>query len=374
VSLSPYILVTTPNDWQQCLTQLKQQKRIALDFEANSMYAYREQVCLIQISIPGRDYILDPLAPFAFTELGEIVEDESVEKILHAAEYDLMLVKREYGWRLRNLFDTMWAARILGYNRVGLASILKDLYQVELNKRLQKANWCQRPLSTQHLHYAQCDTHYLLSLHQHLQAELEIAGRVAEAQETFLEQSQVEPATVQFDPAGFWSIHGAHDLSRQGQAVLQALYLFRDQEARARNQPLFKVFGDKTMLQLAEQKPAHLNDLYGIHGMSAGQIRRYGRKLIYLIQEASQSPPPPFPQRNSRPPAAVLERYEKLHSWRKERAFRRAVESDVILSRDALWAIAQAEPRSLEELRQVKGLGPWRFQAYGPEILNVLQK
>jgi ribonuclease D len=374
VNLPPYTYVDTVTSWQQCLAALRQESRLALDFEANSMHAYREQVCLIQISIPGNDYIVDPLAQIDLSGLGVILANAAVEKVLHAAEYDLMLLKRQYGWELHNLFDTMWASRILGYSRVGLASLLEDFYQVRLNKRLQKANWCQRPLSPPHLQYAQCDTHFLLSLRDQLAAELEAVGRQEEAAEIFVEQSRVAPANNDFKPEGFWSIHGAFDLKRPQQAVLKELYLFRNAEARQRNLPVFKVLGDKTLLEIAQRLPRRPEELSQVQGMSAGQMRRYGRRLLQIVREAQIEPPPPFPRRPPRPSPDVLERYEKLQSWRKERAARRGVESDVIVSREALWLLAQVAPQTVEELNRVNSLGKWRRQAYGQEILDLLSK
>jgi ribonuclease D len=373
MSLTPFRLVTTANGWRSCLSHLQAEPRIALDLEANSMYAYREQVCLIQISIPTQDYIVDPLQPFNLDGFGALLANPSIEKIFHASEYDLTLLKREYGWELNNLFDTMWAARILGYDQVGLASILSKLFQVKLNKRYQKSNWCKRPLSPAQLNYAQLDTHYLLPLRNYLAAELAQQGRLTEAKAIFEQQAQVTLSDHSFDPDSFWAIAGAYDLARQEQAILKSLHIYRDQEAQRRNQPLFKVFSDKTLVELAKTSPTHLSELRRIHGMSNGQIKRYGRTLLEVIANAQQAQPPSFPKRGKRPSDNVLTRYEKLHNWRKMRARKRGVESDVIVSRTALEAIAAVNPHTLEELSQIEELSDWHRQTYGEEILKVLR-
>lgn len=370
--LPPHHLITTPANWQACLTALKDEPRIALDLEANSMYAYRERICLIQISIPTQDYIIDPVKGLDLSGLGEIVMDAAIEKIFHAAEYDLLLLKREYGWELNNLFDTMWAARILGYKQYGLANLLENLYGLKLDKQYQKSNWCKRPLSPQQLAYAQHDTHHLFQLRDHLAAELTAAGRDIEAQEIFLNQSRVTPGNHDFDPNNFWSINGVQELNGRQRAILKALNIFRDQEAQRRDQPLFKVFGDRTLLELAQHSPKRLDDLRQVYGMSTGQIRRYGRQLLHVIQESQGAPVPDQPQRPSRPPDEVLNRYEKLHTWRKLCAQKRGVESDVILSREALWVIARCNPRSITELAQLDGMSQWRCQTYGDEIIKLL--
>ena len=373
MKLPPHKLITTQSDWRLCLEKLQAEPRLAIDLEANSMYAYREEVCLIQITIPGQDYVIDPLGVSDLSGLGDIVQNPEVEKVFHAAEYDLTLLKRQFGWQLQNLFDTMWAARILGYPRYGLASMLEAVYGIVLDKRYQKSNWCKRPLSPEQLVYAQLDTHHLLQLRDHLEGELKAAGRMAEAAETFAEQTHVKLSNNDFDPDAFWSISGAFDLTRQQQAVLKALAIYRDQEAHQRNQPLFKIFHDKTLLELAQTTPSSLATLREVYGMSAGQTRRYGRQLLNVIAEGLQAPHPAYPPRSQRPPEAAMNRYDKLHTWRKNTASARGVESDVIISRDALWAIALQNPQTEAELQQLEEVGEWRGKTYARDILAVLR-
>ena len=344
-----------------------------MDLEANSMYAYREQICLLQISIPTQDYIVDPLAAPALMGLGQLLADPAVEKVFHAAEYDLMLLKREYGWCVNNLFDTMWAARILGYKKYGLANILESLCGVHLDKRYQRANWCKRPLSADHLTYAQHDTHHLLWLRDHLAAELESRACLEEAQEIFAEQTEIELSDNDFQPEDFWSISGAHKLSRQQQAILRELAIFRDQEAQRRDRPLFKVFNDRTLSELARLAPTRVNQMHRVYGMSKRQVQRYGDKLLQVVQRGRQASPPPI-KRHRRPPDEVLNRYDALHDWRKQRARARGVESDVVVSKDALWAIAKANPADKAALKALNVLGPWRFRTYADEIITVIRK
>lgn len=372
--LPPFDYIDNPRDWEACLHRLQAEPRLAIDLEANSMYVYREQVCLMQISIPTQDYIVDPLADLNFAPLGELIADPGVEKIFHAAEYDLILLKRQYGWELNNLFDTMWAARILGYTRYGLASLLEDFYGVRLNKRFQKANWCKRPLSPAHLAYAQHDTHFLFRLRDRLGQELREADREAEAAEIFAEQTQVQIPDTSFDPDSFWSIHGAGDLTREQQAVLKAIHIYRDEEAQRRDRPLFKIFGDRTALELARRSPTNLSELAQVHGMTKGQVRRYGRRLLEVIRQGKRQPPPRYPRRGKRHPEDVMNRFDKLHTWRKQRAQARGVESDVIISRDALWEIARTNPQTQAELCRLENVGDWRCETYGDEILDVLRR
>lgn len=356
------------------MAQLQQETRLAIDLEANSMHAYREQVCLIQISTQTADFIIDPLMEADWSPLGAIIESPDVEKVFHAAEYDLILLKRQFDWQLRNLFDTMWAARILGYERYGLASLLETFFGVKLDKRYQKSNWCKRPLSRDQLIYAQKDTHYLHQSRERLLAELREAGREEEARKIFEEQTIVTLPDTDFDPNGFWSIKDSKDLSPKKQAILKALYIFRDQQAQRRNQPHFKIFGDRTLFEMADKLPQSQDDLKRVYGMSNGQVRRYGKRLLGVIEQAKDHAPPSPPKRKKRPSDDVLDRYDKLHTWRKNRALERGVESDVVISKDGLWAIAAKNPQTLKQLASTRLVGQWRAQRYGDEILALLKE
>lgn len=374
MTLPPYKSVTEQEDWLACLCALEQEPRLAIDLEANSLFAYREQVCLIQISIPGQDYIVDPTAPLELSGLGRLIANPDVEKVFHAAEYDLILVKRQYGWILNNLFDTMWAARILGYPRCGLANLLHDFFGVQQNKKHQKANWCRRPLTDSMLAYAQMDTHLLLRLRDMMAQELIDSDRMEEAREIFAGQCHIRLNDNKFNPDDFWSINGVRDLTPNKRALAKALFIFRDRQAHRLNRPPFKVFGNRTIIELVEADPRYVEELSHIHGMSSGQIRRFGRQILQVISQARHDPPPKRPKSNSRPPDDVSNRYEKLHNWRKLKARKRGVESDVIISRGALWALAWANPQSAAELNETDGVGPWRSAAYGAEILALLNE
>jgi ribonuclease D len=348
---------------------------LAIDTEANSLYAYREQVCLIQISISGRDYIIDPLALPTLDGLGELMADPAVEKIFHAAEYDLLGLKRDFGYTFTHLFDTMLAARILGWKKVGLASILKREFGVQVNKRYQRANWGRRPLSPEQIVYARQDTHYLIPIRDKLERELKEADRVTEAVESFSQIAAVTPTSRTFDPDSFWQLlNGRYQLVPQQQAVLRELYLFREREAQRRNLPPFKIMSNLTLIELAEALPHYLDEFQGIHGLTPRVINRYGKKLINAIRKGLRAKPPEPPPQQARPPESVLVRFDALHTWRKKRAAQRSVESDVIVSKKALWELAYRNPKTVADLANIKLLGDWQRNEYGQELLEILSQ
>lgn len=372
MSLPSYLLVDNAETWNSCLEHLRGADRFALDIESNSLYVYLERVCLLQLSVGEVDYIVDPLAEFSLEGLESVLADPAKEKILHASEYDLILLKREFGWNVTNLFDTMWAARILGYSNMGLAYFLEALYGVKLSKRYQKADWGARPLTAGQLEYAQNDTHYLIRLRDALEEELETKGLAGEAREIFAGLCHVQLPDRSFNPEGFWSIRGARELSPRSLAILKELHLLRDAEAKQRNLPPFKVLGNTALVLLAETAPANRKDLLNVRGISPRTPERVQTKLLKAIAAGQQAPPPGKPARKPRSSPEVAERYERLHTWRKQRAQNRGVESDVIVSREALWSIAHSNPLTLGELGKNAALGPHRLHLYGEEILDQL--
>jgi len=373
VSLDPYIYVDTPAAWADCLAALEGESRFAIDLEANSLYVYREQVCLIQISTEDQDYIVDPLVGLELDGLGVLLANPEVEKVFHASEYDLILLKRDYDWDVVNLFDTMWAARVLGYKSMGLAWFLNEYFDVTVSKKHQKANWTKRPLTQAQLAYAQMDTHFLLQLRDMLAAELESEGKMEEAQEIFVRESRVRVPERRFDPESFWSLRGARDLGKRELAVLRELCILRDEESARRNQPPFKVLSSEMLCRLAQASPKTMSELRALNGIPPRAIDRMGSRMLQAIATGLDAPIPRPPRRGPRTEAEILDRFERLQQWRKVHAQSRGVESDVVLTRESMWEIARENPRSLEELGRVARLGPQLLELYGTHILELLQ-
>jgi len=365
------ILVTTQESLISTAETLSRQPLVAVDTEANSLYAYREQVCLIQFSIPGVDYLVDPLAIEDLSPLAPIFADPHIEKIFHAAEYDLIILRRDFAFTFNNLFDTMVAARILGIKSVGLSALLKSEFGVSVNKKYQRANWGQRPLPADMLAYAQLDTHYLIPLRQRLKDRLVSRQRWELAQEDFrraclVDNHHQDPKTV-----NCWRINGAQDLTGKQTAVLHELCYFRDQKASLLDRPLFKVISDKALLNIAIANPDSLGQLERVPGISIKQVRWIGSELVAAVQRGRQKSPPHQPRR-ARPSDEYLERVERLRQWRKVTGRRLGVESDVVLPKDLLYTLAEENPRTWDQVRHILQTVPWRLETFGEEILTLL--
>lgn len=367
------ILITKFDELERFADILAAEPIIAVDTESNSLYAYQEQVCLIQFSTKNKDYLVDPLVLGDLSSLAPIFANPNVEKVFHAAEYDLICLERDFGFSFANIFDTMVAARILGWQKVGLASILKLHYGVNVNKRHQRANWGRRPLPDQLLTYAQLDTHYLISLRNKLFYELEESGRLPLALEDFERACEVVSPDETPKDELCWRVKGAHDLNPKLTAVLQELCLYRDAMAQKLDRPLFKVIRDETLLELAQNMPEDKKGLWDIKGMTRGQIRRHGEGLLAAIDRGLEADPLRLP-RKTRPDNGYICRNDALRLWRKKRARAIGVESDVVLPRDLLDQIAREDPATMSGLSSIMDAVPYRLNHFGEEILQVLRE
>ena len=410
-------LLTRVEQVEQLAEILARAPIVAVDTESNSLYAYREQVCLVQFSTTEADYLVDALDGTSLAALGRVFADERVEKVFHAAEYDVICLRRD--------FDTMLAARILGRAEVGLSSLLESEFGVRLNKRFQRANWGQRPLTAEQLDYARMDTHYLIALRERLRAGLEQRGLLELAQEDFArlaareserggegngapaEQAagEGERSGKGHNPAGmdgkaivttagegggaaaaeaaigsaaeaangieWWRVSGARDLEPRQAAILAELCVYRDRQAHALNRPLFKVMGDKTLTAIAQAAPKTMRSLGKTPGMTKPQLRRHGQRLLEAVQRGLAAPPLRAP-RQPRPDGRYLNRLAKLRQWRTQAGEKLGVPSEVALPRDLLLAVAQANPRLPEELAEVLKDSPYRLEHFGAEILAAL--
>lgn len=373
-SLPPYHAINDAETLRWLAVDLASETLLAVDTESNSLHAYREQVCLIQLSTRTADYIIDPLLVEDISPLGVLLADPKIEVLFHAAEYDLMSLKRDYGITVANLFDTMVAAQVLGINHYGLSSLLKRYFNIKLDKSHQRDDWGKRPLSADSLRYAQMDTHYLPDLRDRMLDDLNAIGLVEETRELFAEAASVPLPDHSFDPEGYWKLGRPKELRRHEMSVLRELYLWREAAAEMEDVPIFKIMSNKTMLNIATTIPHNSQQLGQIRGLHSGFIRRYGDEVVEAIHRgrkgASNLPqPPPIPQP---PPPEIADRYTTLQQWRKKKGVERGMRSEVIINKDVLWDLAYQTPQTLEAVQTVTGLGPRRMEIYGEELVTMM--
>ncbi|MCH2409369.1 ribonuclease D [Myxococcota bacterium] len=258
--MADFELLVKTSEVEALAQELLQEETIAVDTEADSFYHYFDKTCLIQIGTPKQIYLIDPLTEAGheiLTPLGPVFESPEVQKIFHAGEYDLFVLKRDCRFNFDNLFDTMISAQLLGYNAVGLAALAEKHFGLKLPKDEQRSDWSLRPLRKNQLTYAAADVAYLIPLAERLKKELGTSKRLEWAKEEFLALTRREWPERTFDRLGYLKIKGARNLDISSLAVLRELYLIRDKRARDIDRPAFKVLGNGALLEIAQVRPSH---------------------------------------------------------------------------------------------------------------------
>ena len=368
--LPPPVWVDQANIFQAMVADLVTQPRLAVDTESNSLHAYREQVCLIQFSTPRTDYVVDPLVLEDMSALGPLFSNPGIEKIFHAAEYDLICLRRDFDFQFSNLFDTMHAARILGYPFVGLDHLLAEKFQFEMDKRHQKADWAMRPLTPAQLDYARLDTHFLFDLRDNLEEELLSTGRLQIAQEDFARACKVDLPEEKVNGTSWRRFSMRKDVTSRELTILSELCITRDRIAERMNRPVFKVISDNLLLDVARHLPEKDVDLAGL-GLSPKQIRLWGSEILEAVKRGTVAPLREREQAK-RPNDATLKRLHRLKAWRKKTAEEMGVESDIVLPKLYLNRLAEHPPKSLRELESIMHESPTRFTRYGEQIYRLL--
>lgn len=368
--LSPPVWIHTPELLEKMMVDLASQTCVAVDTESNSLHAYREQVCLLQFSTHDTDYLVDPLALKDLDVLASLFSDPNIEKIFHAAEYDLICLRRDFGFSFSNLFDTMQAARVLGYPAVGLDKLLGDKFGVKMDKRHQKADWAKRPLTKEQIHYARLDTHYLFDLRDVLERELREKERIDLAMEDFSRSCNIDDAKLRVNGDSWERFSGRKDLSLRELTIVAHLCKWRDGEAEKLNRPPYKVVMDDMFVTLAKNPPEKKVDLSAA-GLTEKQIRLWGDMILNAIRHGAKSQ---LVERKQveRKSDAVLRRMEKLKAWRKDVGGKMQVESDIILPKPYVTSLAENPPGTLDELKRLMKDSPSRFEKFGTQILKVL--
>ncbi len=222
---------------------------VAVDTEADSLHAYPEKVCLIQISTTSGDRLVDPLARLNLDPLLDALAGHQL--IMHGADYDLRLLRKHHEFVPSAIFDTMLGARLLGLRQFGLGHLVEKFLGVKLEKGPQKANWAMRPLTERMERYARNDTRYLKPVADCLKVQLEVKGRLGWHQESCSRLIQDSTTHRPIDMDAVWRIKGSHLLDRPGLAILRELWRWRESEAVGANKPPFFVMSHQALVDIA---------------------------------------------------------------------------------------------------------------------------
>jgi ribonuclease D len=372
------IWIDTQEAFDAAMTRLAAQPVIAIDTEADSLHSYFDKVCLIQISVPGEDLVIDPLAGIALGAFGELLRNEAITKLFHGGDYDLRILHRDFNFTVTNLIDTMVSAQILGYQAFGLAALLDRHFGLKLNKAHQRADWAMRPLTPDMLAYAATDTHYLIRLAEILRGELEALGRWEWAVEEFGRLGQVRYREASDEDAEPWrKLKGIGVLDRRSLGVLNALYEWRDGLARQADRPPFKIIGNDALLDIAREKPQNREELTRIKSVSRYHSGRFGAELAALVRKAMELDESTLPARGEAKAwirdKTLEARVDRLKKVRDRIASDLKIEPSVLAPRHVLTAIAMLDAPTFADLDQIPAMREWQKRVAGAHLLASLR-
>ncbi len=372
----PYEFIDTPEQYQPLIDRLARAETVVLDTEADSLHHYHQKICLVQVGLQGRAWLVDPLSKLDPAPLLEVLAHK--ELLMHGADYDLRMLYRGWGFRPARVFDTMLAAQLLGWEQVGLAALMERICGVEISKALQRADWSRRPLGENLLRYAADDVHYLPRVVAHMTSELEAAGRLEWHCETCERLIENACAPKQEENGEAWRIKGGRHLRGQAAAVLRELWHWRDRAARHADRPAFHVAGTDFLLLWAkwvgehpgdrpEDGPAHPRWLRGRRREAFEQTLRQT-----LALPESKWPGPPPARHRSRLKREEEGRLERLIIARDAEARRLAIDPGVLAPRESLRQLIRCPPACADELDERSPLMRWQTGCLAAAIIDEM--
>lgn len=365
----PTALIAAEADLARLLARLDESHGtpLALDTEADSFHHYFEKVCLLQLAAFGEAFLVDPLASLDMAPLVSRLASRTL--LMHGADYDLRLLHRGFGFRAREVFDTMVAAQLLGEKEIGLAALLQNRAGVTLDKTLQRADWSARPLGPALVAYAAEDVLHLPRLVASLTEDLEAKGRLAWHAEECARLATADFSSREADPGNDWRLKGTNAFNSRERAFVRALWEAREARARALDRPPFRVLTNERLLHAARLAARGESDAARLF-----PGRPLPPPLEHALQEAlaaARALPPegwPGPRRGERvePDPALEREVEKLKKKRDERAAALGLDPGVLAPRAALTAAARVTRRNgrltAEALAEGAGLSRWRAE------------
>lgn len=329
-------MISQPEQLADFTTRLATHSVIGLDTEADSLHCYHEKVCLVQVSSPEGEWLVDPLADIDLTKLYELFSKRRL--IIHGADYDLRMLGRHASFTATDIFDTSIAARFIGLEKIGYASLVEKFFGITLSKSSQRANWAQRPLSSKMEEYALNDVRYLLRLGEILENQLRELGRW----EWYLQSRDLMVSNAraprECDMENAWRLSGSSKLSPREAAVLRALWHWREAESCAWDRPPFHVLSNDRLLAVA--RAAAARQKVEAHRMPPS---RYGR-MKDAIHGALAIPEEDCPifihERKPRPCNEACRRFEQLREKRDHIAQQLKLDPTLIASRATLMSVA----------------------------------
>ena len=373
-----YLMVETPQGLREACAILARATTVALDLEADTLFHYGETACLAQLSDGAQIWLVDLRQVTDISPMKPILENTAVEKVLHGADYDIRLLRRHFGINCRPIFDTEVAARFLGMRLSSLAEVLAERFGVALDKKFQKRDWTQRPLTVEMCSYAAEDVHWLVRLAGLMKEDLARLGRLAWVEEECDILARSSDRIREPGPL-FLGFKGAALLDRRSLAILESLLQVRESLAEQRDRPPFKVLSPDVIRQIIRERPETDRELLRINGLGhrSGTFRAV---VLAAVRNALNLPDerlPEYPRGIGRRPSRSHRfeaRVQGLKEWRDSRSAALGLDGSLVCANSVIQELAVKCPVTPEALDRVERLRKWQNREFGAEICNVLRR
>ncbi len=365
----------------EAVERIHASKWAAVDTEADSLHHYIEKLCLVQISIPEKDYVIDPLIWLDLEPLVKALHHKPL--IFHGADFDIRMVRKVSVFSPKEIFDTMIAAQLLGYPKQSLADLVERHCGIVLSKSSQKADWSRRPLTEKMLDYAAKDTHFLKTVSDAMRIELDTLGRLDWHRQsceralkgaliTREERSEGERATA-------WQVKGSKAMRGKALTILKELWHWREKEAQRRDRPPFKVLNTDTLLEIAQWAGSQ-PDAVDV-GLMPNAIRplkqEYREGLNRILKEADSLPQAAFwqaPKPTNRPKWGEPENKKLLllKAEREKIGKELNIHPSLLATNAILEALILAKPQTRAALLSLDPLLPWQVDLIADSFLKIV--
>ena len=368
----PIEIISQPAQLITAIQDMSDSPIIAIDTESNSFHRYPEQLCLIQVADNNNINIFDTISLKDLDSLKTILEDNSVTKVLHSADYDIRSLDRHHGVRIRNVYDVKIAAVFAGINQFSLVNMVRDIHGITLpkSKRLQKADWAQRPLSSEAIEYAANDVRYLITLKEILDDRLQVLGRAEWVAEECVRLEDIR-YVAQDVSTGYLSVKGTQKLNGQNLAILKSLYLFREREARRWRRPPLLLIPNSVLSSLSSDPDMPLSEVPGLGKIG---LRRFSKGFKQALREGlAAAPIQRLPNKtHKRWNNKQLKRLNLLKTWRSSLGEALSLDPALLWPKVSLERIAEA-PDKLEGELESGEIRHWQREQFASSLKEMLK-
>ena len=360
--------IDKPEQLAELCNKISQESWIALDTEFIREKTYYPVFCLLQIATPEWVVCVDPIALPELSELLKVINNPEITKVFHSSRQDLEILYQLTGEVTYPVFDTQIAAPLLGFQEnPGYAMLVSNLLNINLSKAHTRTDWTARPLSEAQINYAADDVIYLCMVYKKMYQKLEELGRLSWLEKDFEQLKNQE--LYQMPPKNAWlKMKGRNRLTGKQLSIIQKLAEWREKTAQSENRPKNWLIRDDLLLELAKLQPESVNELAKIRNLNERVVRRYGKKICSLINEAKLNPPIPLDEKakstkKSKKQEAIL---DVLSAVVRKRADENALNPMILADRKVL-------EKMLHEDEDNPLLQGWRYSMVGKELQGLLK-